>query len=65
MSRDATATRMSATQYLEWERLQLGKHEFHDGEVYAMAGGSPRHNLLSSAIAAELWSATRALAWLR
>lgn len=61
MTNAATATRMSAAQYLEWERLQPGKHEFHDGEVYAMAGGSPRHNLLSSAIAAELRAATRPL----
>jgi Uma2 family endonuclease len=61
MTNAAMLTRMSAAQYLEWERGQPGKHEFHDGEVYAMAGGSPRHNLLSSAIAAELRTATRAL----
>jgi Uma2 family endonuclease len=61
MTNAATATRMSAAQYLEWERLELGKHEFHDGEVYPMAGGSPRHNLLSSAIAAELRTVTRPL----
>jgi Uma2 family endonuclease len=61
MTNAAMATHMSAAQYLEWERLQPGKHEFHDGEVYAMAGGSPRHNLLSSAIAAELRAATRSL----
>jgi Uma2 family endonuclease len=61
MTNAAMATRMSAAQYLEWERVQADKHEFHDGEVYAMAGGSPRHNLLASAIAAELRTATRAL----
>lgn len=55
------AASMSAAQYLEWERVQPGKHEFHDGETYAMAGGSPRHNLLSSAIEAELRTATRTL----
>jgi Uma2 family endonuclease len=52
---------MSAKEYLEWERVQPGKHELHDGEVYARAGGSPRHNLLSSAVAAELRASTRAL----
>jgi Uma2 family endonuclease len=61
MTGAARTTRMSAAQYLEWERVQASKHELHDGEVYAMAGGSPRHNLLSSAIAAELRMATRAL----
>ncbi len=52
---------MSAEQYLEWERVQPGKHELHEGEVYAMAGGSPRHNLLSSAAASELRASTRSL----
>jgi Uma2 family endonuclease len=61
MSNAATATRMSVAQYLEWERVQPGKHELYDGEVYAIAGGSPRHNLLSSAVAAELRAVTRSL----
>lgn len=55
----ATTTRMSAAEYLAWEREQRDKHEFHLGEIFAMAGGSPRHNLLSSAASAELRSATR------
>lgn len=58
MTSTATAAPMTATEYLEWERGHADKHEFHDGEVFAMAGGSPRHNLLSSAVAAELRSAT-------
>ncbi len=45
---------MSAAEYLAWEREQPEKHEFHDGEVYAMAGGSERHNFLSLAVGAEL-----------
>src|SRR5436190_10725159 len=38
---------MTATlaEYLAWEREQPEKHQYLDGEVYAMAGGSPRHNL--------------------
>jgi Uma2 family endonuclease len=59
MTDAAELTRMSAAEYLEWERRQVDKHELHDGEVFGMAGGSPRHNLLSSAIAAELRAATR------
>ncbi len=41
--------RMSAGEYLEWERVQPEKHEYHRGEVFAMAGGSLRHNYLSAA----------------
>ncbi len=50
---------MDAATFLVWEREQPGKHELHRGEVFAMAGGSPRHNLLSSAMGAELRAATR------
>lgn len=57
---DAATTRhMTAPEYLVWERDQVEKHEFHRGEVFAMAGGSARHNFLSVALSAELRSATR------
>lgn len=57
---DVAATdRMTAEEYLEWERRQPGKHEFHRGEVFAMAGGSPRHNFLSNALGAELRAGLR------
>ena len=45
---------MSAAEYLAWEREQLDKHEFHLGEAFLMAGGSPRHNFLATACGAEL-----------
>src|SRR5690349_19797526 len=51
--------KMSAADYLAWERSQLDKHEYHFGEVFAMAGGSPRHNFLSGAMVAELRAALR------
>lgn len=54
MSGVAPTQPMTADAYLVWERGSAGKHEFHRGEVFAMAGGSPRHNLLSAAIVAEL-----------
>ncbi|WP_437733967.1 Uma2 family endonuclease [Sorangium sp. So ce1335] len=59
MGNAASAQRMSATEYLEWERAQAAKHEYHLGEIFAMAGGSPRHNFLSSAMGAELRAAVR------
>lgn len=51
---------MSAQAYLEWERRQTSKHEFDGGSVFAMAGGSPRHNFLTAAITGELRSAVAA-----
>lgn len=60
MSDAAPLQQMSAAAYLEWERQQPQKHEFHGGEVFAMAGGSPRHNFLSAAVSGELRSAVRA-----
>ena len=45
---------MTSTQYLAWEREQAGRHEFFRGEIFAMAGGSPRHNALTAAITIEI-----------
>ena len=50
----APSTRMSASEYLTWERSQSQRHEYVDGEVFAMAGGSPRHNALAAAIIGDL-----------
>lgn len=50
---------MSAAEYLAWEAAQSARHEFHHGEVFAMAGGSPRHNYLCTAVGAELRAALR------
>ena len=55
----ATKTGVTADEYLAWEREEPQKHEFHDGEVFAMAGGSPRHNVLSASFGAELRAALR------
>jgi Uma2 family endonuclease len=46
MGRTATRSQMTVDEYLAWERAQPEKHEFFHGEVFAMAGGSPRHNAL-------------------
>jgi Uma2 family endonuclease len=50
---------MSAAEYLAWELDQVERHEFFDGEVFAMAGGTPRHNALSAAVTIELGVAYR------
>lgn len=50
---------MSYAAYLELERSTSAKHEFVNGRVYAMAGGSPEHARLAQAIGAELRNALR------
>ena len=41
-------------EYLAYERDSGLKHEFEDGQIYAMAGGSRRHNAIASRISAAL-----------
>jgi Uma2 family endonuclease len=41
-------------EYLAYERDSDRKHEFEAGEIFAMAGGSPRHSALASRISAAL-----------
>ncbi len=38
--------RMSEAEYLEFERISEIKHEFLDGEIFAMSGASRPHNLI-------------------
>lgn len=39
--------KLSATEYLAWERRQIDiRHEFVDGEVFAMTGASRAHNTI-------------------
>ncbi len=38
---------MSAEEYLAWELTQQERHEFWDGEVVLMAGGTKKHNRVS------------------
>jgi Uma2 family endonuclease len=46
--------RHSYDDYLAVEAVSTVKHEFLDGEIYAMAGGSVRHAALSAAVLAAL-----------
>ena len=54
MGRVAERSKQSPEEYLAWERLQEAKHEYFDGEVFAMAGGSPRHNRLIMTVGVAL-----------
>ena len=43
MGRAAQTRIFSAADYLAWETTQPERHEFLDGEVFAMAGAEDRH----------------------
>ncbi len=38
-------SRLTVTDYLNWELQQTDKHDYLRGEVFAMTGGNLRHNL--------------------
>lgn len=48
--------KMTADEYLEWERKQEYKHEFAGGEIIDMAGASAKHNLILSNIIVSVGS---------
>jgi Uma2 family endonuclease len=50
------ARKLSLTpqEYFDWEAQQLERHEYFDGEVYAMAGGSMAHADIALNIAAAI-----------
>jgi Uma2 family endonuclease len=45
---------MTPAEYLEFERTSETKHEYFDGEVFAMAGAKPNHNLINANLISEL-----------
>ena len=54
------ATSVSYAEYLAIERASETKHEYVNGQVYAMAGGTPEHARLALSFGAELRAALRA-----
>jgi Uma2 family endonuclease len=53
MSLPQTSRRLTEAEYLEIERAAEFKSEFFDGEMFAMAGGTPQHSLIATNLAAE------------
>lgn len=45
--------RLTEAEYLKIERAAEFKSEFFDGEMFAMAGGTPQHSLIATNLAAE------------
>jgi Uma2 family endonuclease len=54
MSNPAVKTRLTTEQYFELEEKALDRHEFHDGEMLAMAGASFEHSVLTTRIILSL-----------
>ena len=50
---------MTLEEYLAFENASPAKHEFVDGEIYAMSGVTRRHSQIAANIGASLWTARR------
>lgn len=59
MSLPKLETKITALGYLEGEKISPIKHEFVEGEIYAMAGGTGDHNLISGELYGLLWEHLR------
>lgn len=54
MNEPAEKLPLTPEAYVAWERQQPEKHEYFDGEVFAMAGASREHNLIVANVVGEL-----------
>jgi Uma2 family endonuclease len=59
MGQAAQPLKMTPEEYLAFERASEDKHEYVDGEIFAMAGSSREHSLIASNALGELRSALR------
>ncbi len=49
----------SIQEYLEMENEAFEKHEYYKGEIFAMSGAGPRHNIISINIIASLYNSLK------
>jgi Uma2 family endonuclease len=59
MTQVAPRHRYTLSDYLDVEEVSVVRHEFIDGEIIAMAGGTPEHAALASAIPAMMGNQLR------
>lgn len=59
MAQAAVRTGLSPQEYLELERSSPLRHEYADGEIFAMAGGTLEHSAVAANVLGELRSALR------
>ncbi|MGI8469823.1 MAG: Uma2 family endonuclease [Pyrinomonadaceae bacterium] len=48
-------TKLTPAEYLEFERKSETKHEFFDGEIFAMSGAKRNHNKVMTNISGLVW----------
>jgi Uma2 family endonuclease len=46
--------KLTPVEYFAWEEQQLCRHEYMNGEVYAMSGGTQNHSRIALKVAALL-----------
>lgn len=59
MAQAAVRTGLSPKEYLDFERSSPLRHEYADGELFAMAGGTLEHSAIAANIIGELRNALR------
>ncbi len=59
MNKPLQPKKMSYAEYLTFERKADVRHEYLRGDVWAMAGGTPRHAQLAAAVSTQLANALR------
>jgi Uma2 family endonuclease len=59
MSAPARRHQYTFAEYLSFEASSNVKHEYLDGEIYAMAGGTPEHGALATAVSSLLFAQLR------
>ncbi len=59
MGEAALRTKVSEQEYLAFERASEGRHEYIDGEIFAMSGGTRAHSLIATNIVGALGAALR------
>ena len=57
MGEAAAHVRMTEAEYLAFERASPDKHEYVDGEIFAMSGGTSEHAAVSASVIGELRNA--------
>jgi Uma2 family endonuclease len=50
---------LTLEEYLEQERTALDRHEYLNGEIFVMAGGTEPHSLIASNILGELYGQSK------
>ena len=55
--------RLSEQEYLEFERSSPEKHEYADGEIFEIPGGTFAHSVVTANIVGEAWNALADRRW--